>query len=152
MPGRFWQLADHCGITQMMWTSRTVYACSSQSMVCGRAHGGPTSSGHRTQRWFRSRRAKSSKTPGFQAGSQRIDQTITLSDADDFASGAITTFFDTGGQKYLCPAKIEGNAIPLRIYHGSLSRRLNGRPLRRRMLGHIQWRIWREPTSSTTNP
>src|SRR5262249_18771994 len=40
------------------------------------------------------------QTPGFQAGSQRIDQMITLSDPDHFISDAITTFFDASGQKY----------------------------------------------------
>jgi hypothetical protein len=39
-------------------------------------------------------------TPGFQAGSQRIDQSITLLDADHFTSDAITTFFDANAQKY----------------------------------------------------
>ena len=39
-------------------------------------------------------------TPGFQAGSQRLDQQIELTDADHFTSDAITTFFNTSGQKY----------------------------------------------------
>ena len=39
-------------------------------------------------------------TPGFQAGSQRLDQKIELTDADHFASEAITTFFNTSGQQY----------------------------------------------------
>ena len=39
-------------------------------------------------------------TPGFQAGSQRLDQTITLSDSDHFTSDATTSFFDGAGQKY----------------------------------------------------
>lgn len=38
--------------------------------------------------------------PGFQAGSQRLDQTITLNGADHFKSDAITQFFDTSGRKY----------------------------------------------------
>lgn len=39
-------------------------------------------------------------TPGFQAGSQRLDQTIALVDADHFTSDAITQFFDVAGHKY----------------------------------------------------
>ena len=39
-------------------------------------------------------------TPGFQAGSQRLDQTIALTDADHFTSDAVTTFFDVAGQQY----------------------------------------------------
>jgi hypothetical protein len=39
-------------------------------------------------------------TPGFQAGSQRLDQTIALTDPDHFTSDAVTTFFDAAGQKY----------------------------------------------------
>jgi hypothetical protein len=39
-------------------------------------------------------------TPGFQAGSQRLDQTIAVTDPDHFTSDAVTTFFDTAGQKY----------------------------------------------------
>lgn len=39
-------------------------------------------------------------TPGFQAGSQRLDQEISLSDRDHFTSDAITTFFDVSGQAY----------------------------------------------------
>jgi len=39
-------------------------------------------------------------TPGFQAGSQRLDQAITLTDPDHFTSEAVTTFFDAAGQKY----------------------------------------------------
>jgi len=39
-------------------------------------------------------------TPGFQAGSQRLDQAIALTDPDHFTSEAVTTFFDAAGQKY----------------------------------------------------
>lgn len=39
-------------------------------------------------------------TPGFQAGSQRLDQKIDLTDADHFTSEAITTFVNTSGQQY----------------------------------------------------
>ena len=39
-------------------------------------------------------------TPGFQAGSQRLDQRIALTDPDHFTSDAVTTFFDATGQKY----------------------------------------------------
>ena len=39
-------------------------------------------------------------TPGFQAGSQRLDQTIALVDADHFTSDAITQFFDVAGHMY----------------------------------------------------
>jgi hypothetical protein len=39
-------------------------------------------------------------TPGFQAGYQRLDQDITLTDADHFTSDAVTRFFGTAGQKY----------------------------------------------------
>jgi hypothetical protein len=39
-------------------------------------------------------------TPGFQAGSQRLDQTIALTDPDHFTSDAVTTFFDASGQQY----------------------------------------------------
>jgi hypothetical protein len=39
-------------------------------------------------------------TPGFQAGSQRLDQTIALTDPDHFTSEAVTTFFDATGQQY----------------------------------------------------
>jgi hypothetical protein len=39
-------------------------------------------------------------TPGFQAGSQRLDQTIALTDPDHFTSDAVTTFFDATGQQY----------------------------------------------------
>jgi hypothetical protein len=40
------------------------------------------------------------QTPGFQAGSQRLDQTIALTDPDHFTSDAVTTFFDATGLKY----------------------------------------------------
>lgn len=39
-------------------------------------------------------------TPGFQAGSQRLDQTIALTDPDHFTSDAVTSFFDATGQQY----------------------------------------------------
>ena len=39
-------------------------------------------------------------TPGFQAGSQRLDQTIALTDPGHFTSDAVTTFFDASGQEY----------------------------------------------------
>ena len=39
-------------------------------------------------------------TPGFRAGSQRLDQTIALTDPDHFTSDAVTTFFDATGQQY----------------------------------------------------
>jgi hypothetical protein len=39
-------------------------------------------------------------TPGFQAGSQRLDQTIVLTDPRHFTSDAVTAFFDATGQKY----------------------------------------------------
>ena len=39
-------------------------------------------------------------TPGFQAGSQRLDQKITLTDPDHFTSDAVTTFFDASGHQY----------------------------------------------------
>jgi hypothetical protein len=39
-------------------------------------------------------------TPGFQAGSHRIDQTIELTDSDHFNSEAVTQFFDASGNKY----------------------------------------------------
>jgi hypothetical protein len=39
-------------------------------------------------------------TPGFQAGSQRLDQAIALTDPDHFTSDAVTTFFDASGQQY----------------------------------------------------
>jgi hypothetical protein len=39
-------------------------------------------------------------TPGFQAGSQRLDQTIELTDPRHFTSDAVSTFFDATGQKY----------------------------------------------------
>jgi hypothetical protein len=38
--------------------------------------------------------------PGFQAGYQRLDQAITLTDADHFTSDAVTQFFDPSGHKY----------------------------------------------------
>ncbi len=40
------------------------------------------------------------QTPGFQAGSQRLDQTIALTDPDHFTSDAVTRFFDASGQQY----------------------------------------------------
>jgi hypothetical protein len=39
-------------------------------------------------------------SPGFAAGSQRLDQAIELTDADDFTSDATTTFFDVNGVEY----------------------------------------------------
>jgi hypothetical protein len=39
-------------------------------------------------------------TPGFQTGSQRLDQTIALTDADHFTSDAVTKFFDASGHEY----------------------------------------------------
>ena len=39
-------------------------------------------------------------TPGFQAGSHRLDQTIKVNDPDHFTSDAIATFFDAAGQNY----------------------------------------------------
>ena len=39
-------------------------------------------------------------TPGFQAGSQRLDQNIQLTDGDHFTSDAVTRFFDAAGQQY----------------------------------------------------
>ena len=39
-------------------------------------------------------------TPGFQAGSQRLDQTIELTDPRHFTSDAVTAFFDATGRKY----------------------------------------------------
>ena len=39
-------------------------------------------------------------TPGFQAGSQRLDQTIAVTDPDHFTSDAVTRFFDAAGQEY----------------------------------------------------
>jgi hypothetical protein len=38
--------------------------------------------------------------PGFQAGSQTIDQAIHVTDQDHFTSDAVTKFFDTTGLKY----------------------------------------------------
>ena len=38
--------------------------------------------------------------PGFQAGYQRLDQAITLTDADHFSSDAVTQFFDVTGHVY----------------------------------------------------
>jgi hypothetical protein len=38
--------------------------------------------------------------PGFQAGYQRLDQAITLTDADHFSSDAVTQFFDATGHVY----------------------------------------------------
>jgi hypothetical protein len=39
-------------------------------------------------------------TPGFQAGSQRLDQTIAMTDPNHFTSDAVTQFFDAAGHKY----------------------------------------------------
>jgi len=39
-------------------------------------------------------------TPGFQAGGQRLDQTITVTDDYHFTSDATVQFFDTTGRKY----------------------------------------------------
>jgi len=39
-------------------------------------------------------------SPGFQAGYQRLEQAITLTDADHFTSDAVTQFFDAAGHKY----------------------------------------------------
>jgi hypothetical protein len=39
-------------------------------------------------------------TPGFQAGGQRLDQTITVTDDTRFTSDAVVQFFDTAGRKY----------------------------------------------------
>ena len=39
-------------------------------------------------------------TPGFQAGSQRLDQTIAVTDPRHFTGDAVTSFFDASGQKY----------------------------------------------------
>jgi len=39
-------------------------------------------------------------TPGFQAGGQRLDQTITVTDEYHFTSDAAVQFFDSAGQKY----------------------------------------------------
>lgn len=39
-------------------------------------------------------------TPGFQAGGQRLDQTIALADEYRFTSDATVQFFDTAGRKY----------------------------------------------------
>ena len=39
-------------------------------------------------------------TPGFLAGSQRLNQKISLTDRDHFTSNATTTFFDVSGQTY----------------------------------------------------
>jgi hypothetical protein len=39
-------------------------------------------------------------TPGFQAGSHRIDQAIEVTHPDRFRSDAITRFFDLSGHKY----------------------------------------------------
>lgn len=39
-------------------------------------------------------------TPGIKAGSQRLDQTIVVTDPDQFTSDAVTQFFDAAGQKY----------------------------------------------------
>lgn len=39
-------------------------------------------------------------TPGFQAGGQRLDQTITVTDEYRFTSDATVQFFDTAGRKY----------------------------------------------------
>ena len=39
-------------------------------------------------------------TPGFQAGAQRLDQTITVTDPYQFTSDAVVQFFDAAGRKY----------------------------------------------------
>jgi hypothetical protein len=39
-------------------------------------------------------------TPGFQAGSQRLDQRIAVTDSDHFTSDAVTQFFDAAGHPY----------------------------------------------------
>ncbi|HWF84611.1 MAG TPA: hypothetical protein VG222_07190 [Vicinamibacterales bacterium] len=39
-------------------------------------------------------------SPGFAAGSQRLDQAIELTDDDHFTSDAVTTFFDVNGAEY----------------------------------------------------
>ena len=39
-------------------------------------------------------------TPGFQAGSHRLDQTIEVTDPDRFSSEALSQFFDVSGHKY----------------------------------------------------
>jgi hypothetical protein len=39
-------------------------------------------------------------SPGFQAGYQRLEQAITLADADHFTSDAVTQFFDAAGHRY----------------------------------------------------
>jgi hypothetical protein len=39
-------------------------------------------------------------SPGFAAGSQRLDQAIALTDDDHFSSDAVTTFFDVHGVEY----------------------------------------------------
>ncbi len=39
-------------------------------------------------------------TPGFQAGSQRLSQSIDVTDPDRFTSDAVSEFFDAGGHKY----------------------------------------------------
>jgi hypothetical protein len=41
-----------------------------------------------------------SPPPGFLAGSQRITQEITLTDADSFTAVATTQFFNSAGQLY----------------------------------------------------
>jgi hypothetical protein len=39
-------------------------------------------------------------SPGFQAGSQRLDQAIKVTDPDHFMSNATTEFYDASGQTY----------------------------------------------------
>jgi hypothetical protein len=39
-------------------------------------------------------------SPGFQAGSQRLDQAIKVTDSDHFTSHATTEFYDVSGQTY----------------------------------------------------
>jgi hypothetical protein len=47
-------------------------------------------------------------SPGFQAGSQRLDQTIDVTDPDHFSSDAVSRFFDVTGRQYreLCAAAV----------------------------------------------
>lgn len=39
-------------------------------------------------------------TPGFQAGAQRLDQTISVTDPYQFTSDAVVQFFDAAGRRY----------------------------------------------------
>jgi hypothetical protein len=39
-------------------------------------------------------------TPGFQAGAQRLDQSIMVTDPNQFTSDAVAQFFDAAGRKY----------------------------------------------------